>query len=132
MGRLVDDEFEIDSALFLEKFDLFTLAMDSSGQAVGFLLRKFVNQRIAQTSFRDSAFLKIIGSAIRFGTPLLIHDVETVDRVLNPVLNKELQRTGGRTLIRLGSEDIDFSPHYSIILSTRAHWPISHRTCACK
>jgi dynein heavy chain 1 len=35
------------------------------------------------------------------------------------VLNKELQKAGGRTLIRLGSEDIDFSPKFFIILTTR-------------
>lgn len=46
-------------------------------------------------------------------------DVETVDPVLNPLLNRELQRTGGRTLIRLGSEDIDYSPDFVLLLVTR-------------
>lgn len=46
-------------------------------------------------------------------------DVETVDPVLNPLLNRELQRTGGRTLIRLGSEDIDYSPDFLLLLVTR-------------
>ncbi|CAM9987261.1 unnamed protein product, partial [Sphacelaria rigidula] len=46
-------------------------------------------------------------------------DVETVDPVLNPLLNRELQRTGGRTLIRLGSEDIDYSPDFLLFLVTR-------------
>lgn len=50
---------------------------------------------------------------------LIIQDVETVDPVLNPLLNRELQRTGGRTLIRLGSEDIDFSPDFLLLLVTR-------------
>lgn len=46
-------------------------------------------------------------------------DVETVDPVLNPLLNRELQRTGGRTLIRLGAEDIDYSPDFLLLLVTR-------------
>lgn len=50
---------------------------------------------------------------------LLEQDVETVDPVLNPLLNRELQRTGGRTLIRLGSEDIDYSPDFLLFLITR-------------
>lgn len=52
--------------------------------------------------------------------PLVVfQDVETVDPVLNPLLNRELQRTGGRTLIRLGSEDIDYSPDFVLLLVTR-------------
>ena len=82
-------------------------------------MQKYSTQKITQTSFLDSAFLKTLASAIRFGTPLLVYDVETVDPILNPVLNKELQKTGGRTLIRLGSEDIDFSPKFFMILTTR-------------
>lgn len=42
-----------------------------------------------------------------------------MDPVLNPLLNRELQRTGGRTLIRLGSEDIDYSPDFVLLLVTR-------------
>lgn len=42
-----------------------------------------------------------------------------MDPILNPVLNREFQRTGGRTIIRLGSEDIDFSPKFVIIMVTR-------------
>ena len=63
--------------------------------------------------------MKTLASAIRFGTILLVQDVETIDPILNPILNKELQRTGGRTLIRLGAEDIDYSPKFAIILTTR-------------
>jgi len=38
---------------------------------------------------------------------------------LNPVLNRELRRTGGRVLITLGDQDIDLSPKFVIFLSTR-------------
>jgi dynein heavy chain 1 len=63
--------------------------------------------------------MKTIASAIRFGTPLLVNDAEAIDPILNPILNKELQKMGGRTLIRLGNEDIDFSPKFVMILVTR-------------
>lgn len=72
------------------------------------------------TSFLDpTAFMKQLASAIRFGTPLLVQDVETIDPVLNPILNKEFQKTGGRTLVRIGNDDIDFSPKFIIFLVTR-------------
>lgn len=46
-------------------------------------------------------------------------DVESYDPILNPVLNRELRRTGGRVLITIGDQDIDLSPSFTIFLSTR-------------
>lgn len=121
---LPTDELATQNAILLERFNRYPMVVDPSGQAAAFILQKFSAQKITQTSFLDSAFLKNLGSAIRFGTPLLINDVETVDPVLNPILNKELQKTGGRTLIRLGNEDIDFSPKFFLVLTTRN--PLAH------
>ncbi len=45
--------------------------------------------------------------------------MESYDPILNPVLNRELRRTGGRVLITLGDQDIDLSPAFTIFLSTR-------------
>jgi len=49
----------------------------------------------------------------------LPQDVESYDPILNPVLNREVRRTGGRVLITLGDQDIDLSPAFTIFLSTR-------------
>jgi dynein heavy chain 1 len=54
-------------------------------------------------------------SALRFGNPLLVQDVENYDPILNPVLNKELKRTGGRVLITLGDQVISISTTYFLI-----------------
>lgn len=49
----------------------------------------------------------------------LIQDVENYDPIVNPVLNREVRRTGGRVLITLGDQDIDLSPSFTIFMSTR-------------
>ena len=36
--------------------------------------------------------MKQLETAIRFGLPLLVQDVERIDPVLNSVLNKEVQK----------------------------------------
>ena len=79
----------------------------------------FQDRKITKTSFLDDSFRKNLESALRFGNPLLVQDVENYDPILNPVLNKELKRTGGRVLITLGDQDIDLSPSFTIFLSTR-------------
>ena len=116
-GRsLPTDELCIENAVMLDRFDRYPLVIDPSGQATTFLLNEFKDRKITVTSFLDEAFLKNLESALRFGTPILIQDVEHLDPILNAVLNKELRRAGGRVLIRLGNQDIDFSPSFTYVL----------------
>lgn len=82
-------------------------------------MNEFKERKITKTSFLDDSFRKNLESALRFGNPLLVQDVENYDPILNPVLNRELRRTGGRVLITLGDQDIDLSPSFVIFLSTR-------------
>lgn len=109
------DDLCTENAIMLARFDRYPLIIDPSGQATAFLLNQYKDRKISVTSFLDEAFLKNLESALRFGTPLLVQDVEHLDPILNAVLNKELRRAGGRVLIRLGSQDIDFSPAFTCV-----------------
>ncbi|SJL06320.1 related to Cytoplasmic dynein 1 heavy chain 1 [Armillaria ostoyae] len=113
------DNLTTENAVMLKRFNRYPLIIDPTGQATTFLLNEYKERKITVTSFLDEAFLKVLESALRFGNPLLIQDVEHLDPILNAVLNKEIRRTGGRVLIRLGSQDIDFSPSFTMFLSTR-------------
>ncbi|RKP34413.1 dynein heavy chain and region D6 of dynein motor-domain-containing protein [Dimargaris cristalligena] len=118
-NALPADDLCIENAIMLNRFNRYPLIIDPSGQAAAFLANQYKDRKITVTSFLDTAFLKNLESALRFGNPLLIQDVENLDPILNPVLNKELRRTGGRVLLRLGGQDIDFSPSFTLFLSTR-------------
>ncbi|KAI8321400.1 dynein heavy chain [Martensiomyces pterosporus] len=118
---LPDDGLAMENAAMLEHYNRYPLIIDPSGSATQFLQQHTAkaSRKLTVTSFLDDAFLKQLESALRFGNPILIQDVEHLDPILNPVLNRELRRTGGRVLIRLGSQDIDFSPAFRLYLSTR-------------
>lgn len=118
-NSLPADDLCIENAIMLKRFDRYPLVIDPSGQATNFLVNEYKDRKITVTSFLDDSFIKNLESALRFGNPILIQDVEHLDPILNPVLNKELRRTGGRVLIRLGNQDIDFSPSFTLFLSTR-------------
>lgn len=66
--------------------------------------------------FTEDLFLH---SHLFFSGFFALKDVESYDPILNPVLNREVRRTGGRVLITLGDQDIDLSPSFVIFLSTR-------------
>ncbi|KAJ9597996.1 hypothetical protein L9F63_026898, partial [Diploptera punctata] len=107
---------QFQNAIMLKRFNRYPLIIDPSGQATEFILNEFRDKKITKTSFLDDSFRKNLESALRFGNPLL---VQNYDPILNPVLNRELRRTGGRVLITLGDQDIDLSPSFVIFLSTR-------------
>lgn len=118
-NELPVDDLCTENAIMLKRFNRYPLIIDPSGQATQFLMNEYKDRKITVTSFLDDAFLKNLESALRFGNPLLVQDVEHLDPILNAVLNKELRRAGGRVLIRLGGQDIDFSPSFTLFLSTR-------------
>ncbi|UZJ52281.1 hypothetical protein CBS101457_001601 [Exobasidium rhododendri] len=113
------DNLCTENAIMLKRFKRFPLIIDPSGQATTFLSNEYKSRKLTVTSFLDDAFLKNLESALRFGNPLLIQDAEHLDPIINPVLNGELRKTGGRVLIRLGNQEIDFSPSFTMFLSTR-------------
>ncbi|KAJ3032718.1 hypothetical protein HDV00_007194 [Rhizophlyctis rosea] len=119
VNALPADDLCTENAIMMKRFNRYPLIIDPSGQATTFLMNEYKGRKITVTSFLDDSFMKVLESALRFGNPLLVQDVEHLDPILNAVLNKELRRTGGRVLIRLGGQDIDFSPAFTLFLSTR-------------
>lgn len=116
---LPGDQLSLENGVILDHALRFPLVIDPSGDAISFIMKKYHDDKIQKTSFLDKAFMKTLAGAVRFGTALLVENVENIDPILNPLLNRELQRTGGRTLVRIGTEEIDYSPKFKIILSTK-------------
>jgi dynein heavy chain 1 len=116
---LPSDDLCTENAIMLKRFNRYPLVIDPSGQATEFIMQSYSDKKIVRTSFLDDAFLKNLESALRFGNALLVEDVESIDPILNSVLNRETQKLGGRVLIRVGDKDIDFSPSFTLFLATR-------------
>lgn len=113
------DDLCTENAIILDRFNRYPLIVDPSGRVTEFLTNENKDRRLTVTSFLDDSFTKQLESALRFGNPILIQDAEHLDPILNHVLNKEYQKTGGRVLIQLGKQEIDFSPSFKLFLSTR-------------
>jgi dynein heavy chain 1, cytosolic len=113
------DDLCTENAIILKRFNRYPLIIDPSGRVTEFLQNQTKDRRLTVTSFLDDSFTKQLESSLRFGNPILIQDAEYLDPILNHVLNKEYQKTGGRVLIQLGRQEIDFSPSFKLYLSTR-------------
>ena len=116
---LPNDDIWFENAIIFKYYNRYPLIIDPSEQAFEFILKHYEKSKIQKTSFVDDAFMKQLESSIRFGYPLLVQDVEKYDPILNSVLNKEIHNTNGRVLIRVGDQDIDFSPSFKMYMITR-------------
>lgn len=118
-SSLPPDDLCVENAIMLCRYHRYPLIIDPTSRVIPFLVAQHEKKKLTITSFLDDAFIKHLESAIRFGNPILIQDAEYLDPVLTQVLNKEYKRTGGRTLIELGNQDIDFSKDFQLYLLTR-------------
>ncbi|OAF63720.1 hypothetical protein A3Q56_08575, partial [Intoshia linei] len=117
-GLPIDDIY-IENFIIIQRSKRYPLIIDPNDGAINFLMKHYATKKITKTSFLDISFRKKVESSLRFGNTLLIEDVEYYDPILNPILNRELVRTGGRVLITIGNQEIDFSPTFFLILSTQ-------------
>merc|ERR1719265_1638107 len=129
------DNLCTENAVMVERFNRYPLMIDPSGQAVEFLLKQKAapagskSGGIQKTSFLDDNFAKVLDSAVRFGTSVLVQDVDTLDPILNPILNRETTRNGPRTLIRIGENEVDYSPLSRFSCRRVIRSRILHSTC---
>ncbi|KAJ3273119.1 hypothetical protein HDV01_004758 [Terramyces sp. JEL0728] len=119
VNSLPADDLCMENAVIMERSQRYPLIIDPSNQALSYLKSLYKAKNIVVTSFRDAAFLKNLESALRFGSPIIIQDAEDYDPILNPILNKQVWKSGGRNLIRLGKKEIDFSSTFMLFMITK-------------
>lgn len=116
---LPDDALADENAAIMEHCTRYPLLLDPTGAASAYVQHRFAQDKLAVASCLDANFVKVLESALRFGTPLLLEDAEHMDPVLLPILKKERQRKGGRVLVRVAQQDVDFAPTFRLVLATR-------------
>ncbi|XP_049850938.1 dynein heavy chain, cytoplasmic-like [Schistocerca gregaria] len=119
--RLPPGDHCVENAIILKRSIRCPLILDPSGQGVEFVLSsRRGEQEVLKCSRSDAAFERVLENALRFGLCLLVTDVDCVDWVLGSVLNREYRAVGGgRMVVSVGDREVDLSPAFSMVLSTR-------------
>ena len=79
----------------------------------------YKDKKIQKTSFADADFLARISEGLQYGVPVLVQDVEKIDPVMNSVLNKEVQKVGGRLVMQVGDKEIACNGELTLFMFTR-------------
>ncbi|KAJ8245285.1 hypothetical protein GJAV_G00269100 [Gymnothorax javanicus] len=96
------------------------LMIDPQDQANRWIRTKETKNGLAVIKLTDSGFLRTLENAIRLGLPVLLEELkETLDPALEPVLLKQTYVSGGRTLIRLGDNDVDYDKNFRFYMTTK-------------
>ncbi|KAA0150075.1 hypothetical protein FNF29_05515 [Cafeteria roenbergensis] len=117
---LPTDAVSTDNAIMVTRGERWPLMIDPQEQAKRWIKRMEVRRRLASSKLSNPNMLRTLESCIRLGRPLLIEDIgETLDPALEPVLAKAIFKQQGRTLIRLGDNDVDYDDRFSFYMSTK-------------
>ena len=72
----------------------------------------------------DSNYVRTLENAIQFGWPVLLENVgESLDPVLEPILQKLIFRQSGSDYIRLGEDVLEYNNDFKFYITTRLRNP---------
>ena len=77
---------------------------------------------VTVTSFLSDGLFNQLENTLRFGGVIIIQDCEYYDPLLDTVLRKEIHRNGGRMMIRLGDQIIDYSSDFKVDIGFKRIW----------
>lgn len=114
---LVNDNINIENFALLEWCQN-PVIIDPNGVIVE-ILSKASSKLVTVTSFLSDGLFNQLENTLRFGGVIIIQDCEYYDPLLDTVLRKEIHRNGGRMMIRLGDQIIDYSSEFKLILASK-------------
>eukprot|EP00756_Hemistasia_phaeocysticola_P037793 Hpha_TRINITY_DN16720_c2_g4::TRINITY_DN16720_c2_g4_i3::g.79638::m.79638/K10408/DNAH; dynein heavy chain, axonemal len=113
------DKFSIENATIVSKSPRWTLCIDPQGQANRWIRAMHENLCILKLS--DGKFMKQMEDCLRRGRPVLLENVgEELDAALDPILlNQTVKKPGGRIMMKLGEEEVDYDPEFRFYITTK-------------
>lgn len=94
--------------------------VDPTGAALRFASALLAEKRVTVISAGDINFARQLCTAARFGTSLIVKDVDDAwDSIAHPLLNKEFARKAGGQSVIIGGEDVDVSDGFELVLCCR-------------
>jgi len=131
IAGLPQDTLSIENAIYVTRSRRWPLMVDPQGQANKWVKNMEKSNKLRIIKLSQSDFLRTLESSIRVGIPVLLENVlEVLDPSLDPVLLKQVYKSQGRMLLRLGDTDVDYSENFKFyITSTLANPHYAPEVC---
>ncbi|GMH34909.1 hypothetical protein BSKO_02770 [Bryopsis sp. KO-2023] len=117
------DTFSISNGMIVANGRRWPLMIDPEGQANKWIRNLEKNLQIVKLS-EGGEYLRTLENAIQFGLPVLLENVrEDLHPSLEPLLSKQLFKSGGVNCIRLGDSTIEYSSDFRFYITTKYRNP---------
>ena len=124
IAGLPNDSFSIDNGIMIANARRWPLMIDPQGQANKWVKNMYKTSNLQVIKLTDDDYLRTLENAIQFGLPVLLENVgEELDPSLEPLLLKQLFKSGGVMSIRLGEAIIEFSSEFRFYITTALRNP---------
>lgn len=129
IAKLPNDSFSIDNAIMLQQSNRWPLMIDPQGQANRWVKNMEIgggassgNLKVVKQS--QAGFVRMLENSIMVGAAMLIENLpEEIDPMLEPVLLKQVVKTGGVATIRLGDNTIEYDRNFRLYMTTKLRNP---------
>ena len=117
---LPGDEVSISNGVLVKNTTRWPLMIDPEMQANKWVKNMEEKNGLRLIKLSDGKYLQTLEACVRNGNPLLLEDIgEEIDPALEPILMKQLFKQGGRLLIRLGENDVDYDENFRFYMTTK-------------
>ena len=117
---LPSDDLSVENGIMVTRSQKWPLMIDPQSQGLGWIKSREAKNSIKSTQLIDKRFRNHLEDSMAFGTPLMIENVEEeIDPVLDPVLNKEIQRKGRNLIIQLADKECEYSDSFNLFLCSK-------------
>ncbi|EUB58897.1 Dynein heavy chain 3, axonemal [Echinococcus granulosus] len=118
------DNFSTDNGIIVSNSNRWSLCIDPQGQANKWIRNMEKDKNIHVIRMTDANYMRTLENAIQFGWPVLLENVgESLDPVLEPILQKLIFRQSGSDYIRLGEDVLEYNNDFKFYITTRLRNP---------
>lgn len=118
------DSFSIDNGIIVSNSNRWSLCIDPQAQANKWIRNMEKDHNLQVIRMTDGNYVRTLENAIQFGWPVLLENVaETLDPVLEPILQKLIFRQSGSDYIRLGEDVLEYNNDFKLYITTRLRNP---------
>lgn len=127
LQSLPRDTFSVQNATILQRSARWCYMIDPQGQANAFIRKRDggSGHGLLVLKLSDDNFMRSVENAVQIGQPVLLENVgETLDASLDPILLKQVRRTGGRNVVVLGDKEVTYDEKFRLYITTKLPNPV--------
>ena len=117
---LPTDTISVNNGILVDKCTRWPLMIDPQQQANQWIRKKEEKNDVAIITMEDPNLVRTLENCIRLGKSLLIEDLgEYIEPALETVLQKSYYKSGMRTIIRIGDNNVDYDANFKLFMTTK-------------